>query len=145
MNTDRRLQYRLFVDTEAGTFLGDTRVRLLEAIVLLGSITRAAKSVGISYKAAWELVDSINRQSREIVVTKSAGGSRGGGSSLTSYGKRLVAFYRAAEWEYRSAIDDLVCHLENGTDACCFRYLLRKRVLQRTSLVRPNQPNELQS
>lgn len=56
MKTQHRLQYRLFVDTEAGAFLGDSRVRLLEAIDLYGSITRAAKYVGISYKAAWELV-----------------------------------------------------------------------------------------
>ena len=144
MNTEHRLQYRLFVDTEAGAYLGDTRVRLLEAIDLHGSITRAAKSVGISYKAAWELVGSVNSQSRELVVTKNAGGSHGGGSCLTPYGKRLVAFYRAVEWEYRSAIEELAGHLEKGTDACCFRYLLRKRVLRANPQSRHNLTSELQ-
>ena len=145
MSTKQCLQYRLFVDTEAGAFLGDTRVRLLEAIDLHGSITRAAKCVGLSYKAAWEMIGSINLQSREPVVTKSAGGSHGGGSCLTPYGKRLVAFYRAAEWEYRSAVEELAGHLEKGTDACCFRYLLRKRALQRNSQSRPNLQNGYQS
>ena len=127
-----RLHYRLFLDTEAGTFLGDTRVRLLEAIDTYGSITKAAKSVGLSYKAAWEQIDSINRQSREVVVTRLTGGKNGGGSSLTPYGMRLVAFYRAVEWDHQTAIEELASHLENGTDACCFRYLLRKRAIGRT-------------
>jgi|GEM_PF-685706 molybdate transport system regulatory protein len=126
-----RLQYRLFLDTENGSFLGDTRVRLLEAIESYGSITKAAKSVGLSYKAAWEQVDSINRQSTELVVNRLTGGSNGGGSSLTPYGLRLVAFYRAVEWDHQTAIEELALHLRSGTDPCCFRYLLRKRAIGR--------------
>ena len=52
-NLHQRLQSRLQVDTEFGTFLGDTRIRLLEAIAVHGSISQAAKAVPLSYKAAW--------------------------------------------------------------------------------------------
>jgi molybdate transport system regulatory protein len=49
-----RLRGKLEVDTELGTFLGDTRIRLLEAIAKHGSISQAAKAVPLSYKAAWD-------------------------------------------------------------------------------------------
>ena len=55
--TLHRLRSKLEVDTEFGSFLGDTRIRLLEAIDLHGSISQAAKAVPISYKAAWDAVD----------------------------------------------------------------------------------------
>jgi len=54
----------LSVNTEVGAFLGDTRIRLLEAIGRLGSISRAAKAVPMSYKAAWDALDAMNNLAR---------------------------------------------------------------------------------
>ena len=79
-----RLRSRLEVDTEFGSFLGDTRIRLLEAIDTHGSISQAAKAVPLSYKAAWDAVDAMNN-----LADEAAGGaqrpaaSHGGGTLLT--------------------------------------------------------------
>ncbi|MDR0578077.1 MAG: TOBE domain-containing protein [Candidatus Accumulibacter sp.] len=102
-----RLQGRLQVDTESGAFLGDTRIRLLEAIAVHGSISRAAEAVPLSYKAAWDAVDAMNNLSDQPLVVRSAGGRHGGGTALTGYGTRLVAFYRALETEYQNLLDRL--------------------------------------
>lgn len=123
----QRLQCRLLVDTESGTFLSETRIRLLEAIETHGSITRAAKCAGLSYKAAWDQVACMNRLACRPVVERSTGGRDGGGSRLTPYGLRLIAFYRAFEWDYRAALAELAGYLESASGACNFRYLLRRR------------------
>ena len=81
-----RLRGKLEVDTELGTFLGDTRIRLLEAIAKHGSISQAAKAVPLSYKAAWDAIDAMNNLAEHPLVTRVTGGRHGGGSTLTLYG-----------------------------------------------------------
>lgn len=95
---------RLAVETEFGFFLGDVRIRLLEAIDRYGSISRAAKAVPLSYKAAWDAVEAMNAVSGEPVVERVTGGRHGGGTTLTPYGTRLVAMVRAIEREYQGAL-----------------------------------------
>lgn len=118
MTTRRPIQHkllgRLAVNTEFGTFLGGTRIRLLEAIERYGSITQAAKAVPLSYKAAWDAVDAINNLAEQAVVERSTGGRHGGGTTLTPYGKRLVAMYRAVEQEYQAALDRLAEKLRDA-------------------------------
>ena len=80
-----RLRSRLEVDTEFGSFLGDTRIRLLEAIDLHGSISQAAKAVPISYKAAWDAVDAMNNLADQPLVVRPAGGTDGGAARLTHH------------------------------------------------------------
>ncbi|HNO89171.1 MAG TPA: winged helix-turn-helix domain-containing protein, partial [Rhodocyclaceae bacterium] len=95
MTTRRPIHHKLVgtltVDTEFGTFLGDTRIRLLEAIERYGSISQAAKAVPLSYKAAWDAVDAMNNLAEEPLVERSVGGKHGGGTSLTEYGQRVIA------------------------------------------------------
>ncbi len=74
-------------------------LELLEQIDASGSISAAAKTMGMSYKAAWEAVLTINNLSGELVVERQAGGQHGGGASLTAYGRRMVAVYRHLEKE----------------------------------------------
>src|SRR5271169_1650748 len=100
-----RLVGRLVLETELGTFLGDTRIRLLEAIDKYGSISHAAKTVPLSYKAAWDAVDAMNNLADEALVERSVGGAGGGGTKLTAYGRRIVAFYRAMEENYQEILD----------------------------------------
>lgn len=99
------LKSSLKLSSDIGNFLGDTRIRLLEAIVLHGSISQAAKAVPLSYKAAWDAVDDMNNLAEEPIVTRATGGRHGGGTQLTDYGKRLVNMYRALEIEYQAALD----------------------------------------
>jgi len=79
--------------------IGARRIALLEAIQATGSITAAAKSVGLSYKGAWDAVNAINNLAETPLVERSAGGAGGGGTRLTERAQRLIRTYRAAEEE----------------------------------------------
>ena len=129
-----KLVGKLTVDTEFGTFLGDTRIRLLEAISRYGSISQAAKAVPLSYKAAWDAVDAMNNLAEAPLVERAVGGKHGGGTQLTEYGRRVIAMYRAVEQEYQQAIDRLAVRLGDGgeTNVRQFQTLLR-RMSMRTS------------
>lgn len=127
-----RLTGRLEVSTELGSFLGDTRVRLLEAIAAHGSISQAARHVPISYKAAWDAVDAMNNLAERPLVDSSTGGRAGGGTRLTEHGRRVVAMYRAVEAEYQTALDRLAGRFatEAAGDMPAFRRLLRRMAVR---------------
>ena len=76
--------------SDEGMFLGNGRVQLLKAIENTGSVSQAAKSLGMSYKKAWNLIDAVNNKAQEAVVLKSAGGKDGGGTILTAFGKKMI-------------------------------------------------------
>ena len=103
--TSRRLVGRIAFETPAGALLGDTRIRLLEAIAVHGSLTRAAKDVPLSYKAAWDALDAINNLAPQPLVVRSTGGRHGGGTQLTDAGRRMVALYRALESSQQDVLD----------------------------------------
>ena len=67
------------------------RLALLEQIAEQGSITRAAKAAGLSYKAAWDAIDELNNLSEQPLVSRNVGGKGGGGARLTTAGERLLA------------------------------------------------------
>ncbi len=128
----RQLIGKISVDTELGAFLGDTRIRLLEAIDRIGSISQAAKVVPLSYKAAWDAVDEMNNVADQTIVERSVGGRHGGGTRLTDYGRRLVAMYRAVEQEHQSALQRLAARLgEAGTaEVRHFQAVLRRTAIR---------------
>ena len=132
--TPHRLRGKLQVDTEFGTFLGDTRIRLLEAIDLCGSISQAAKAVPLSYKAAWDAIDAMNNLAEHALVIRSTGGKNGGGTAITDYGRKVVALYRALEAEYQAALERMAATMgdEQAGDFKQFRQLL-KRMSMKTS------------
>lgn len=82
-------------------FLGGNRLALLQRIADTGSITRAGRAVGISYRTAWDAVDRLNALADEPLVESSAGGRRGGGTRLTAHGKEILALYEAYRAEHR--------------------------------------------
>lgn len=84
--------------------IGPGKIALLEAIRDTGSITSAAKMLGMSYRRAWLLVDETNRCLTGPAVETASGGEHGGGSALTPTGEALVARYRALERETGSAV-----------------------------------------
>lgn len=98
------LDCELLLKTQQQNFLGDRRIGLLEQIDASGSISRAARQLGMSYKAAWDAVDAMNNLSRRPLVTRSAGGVNGGGSEVTRYGRDLIRSYRALQQVYRNAL-----------------------------------------
>jgi molybdate transport system regulatory protein len=84
--------------------MGPGKAELIERIAQTGSISAAARSMGMSYRRAWQLVEAINAAYREPVVTTATGGQRGGGATVTPYGKRLAAQFRAMEDKASAAI-----------------------------------------
>ena len=88
---------KLTLVLNSGARIGPGKVTLLESVRDTGSISAAARAMGMDYKRAWVLVDSLNRAFAMPVVERSAGGTGGGGASLTSFGAELLGRYRRLE------------------------------------------------
>ena len=112
------IKVQLFAGTERA--LGPGRVDVLDAIDREGSISAAGRSLGMSYRFTWDLVDSMNRCFRDRLVEASTGGSKGGGARLTELGRQVLRSYRALEDQImRSAEGELLLSLTGslGSDA----------------------------
>lgn len=70
------------------------RIALLQHVAEQGSITRAAKAAGISYKAAWDAIDELNNLAAQPLVERSTGGRGGGGARLSAEGERILRLYQ---------------------------------------------------
>ena len=84
--------------------MGPGKAELIARIDTTGSISAAARDMGMSYRRAWQLVEAINKSFREPVVVTATGGKRGGGASVTEFGRALVAQFHAMEDKASSAI-----------------------------------------
>ncbi|MGB6242538.1 MAG: TOBE domain-containing protein [Castellaniella sp.] len=85
----------------------ERRMALLAAIGTEGSISAAARKVGLSYKAAWDAVDMMNNAAGDLLVERVTGGKRGGGALLTARARELVAWYQAVQAEHQRFMDVL--------------------------------------
>lgn len=92
-NKSYEIKSRIWINSDLGTFLGEGRIELLKNIDQTGSVSKAAKEMKMSYKKAWELVSSMNKQFNEPLVFCSIGGANGGGSVLTESGKKIVTLF----------------------------------------------------
>ena len=88
------------------TAIGPGKAELLEAIDQSGSISAAGRAMGMSYRRAWTLVDTMNRCWNEPVVETAVGGSGKGGAKLTAFGLRLLSAYRELESRLEAAAAD---------------------------------------
>jgi molybdate transport system regulatory protein len=109
------------IDLASGGRIGPGKIALLEAIRSTGSISAAARSIGMSYRRAWLLVEELNRALREPAVTTETGGPGGGGAMVTPTGERVVGLYRTIESHARAAaggefraIGKLIRHEKNA-------------------------------
>ncbi len=91
------------VDLASGARIGPGKVAVLEEIARSGSISAAGRALHISYRRTWELVEDLNATLGAPVVQTAAGGSGGGGASLTELGQSVVTRYRAIEEECAAA------------------------------------------
>jgi len=85
------------VDLDSGARIGPGKVAVLEEIARSGSISAAGRALKISYRRTWELVEDLNATLGAPVVHTAAGGSGGGGATLTELGQAVVMRYRAIE------------------------------------------------
>jgi molybdate transport system regulatory protein len=107
-----RLTLRIDFDGERA--IGPGKIKLLELIDALGSISAAGRRMGMSYRRAWLLVDALNHCFREPLVASHAGGAHGGGAALTPSGCAVVRHYRAVEAAAQAAG---AAHIEALTQA----------------------------
>ncbi|MCC0026070.1 MAG: LysR family transcriptional regulator [Zhengella sp.] len=96
-----RLRLRILFGDDA--MLGPGKADLLERIRQTGSIAAAGRTMGMSYKRAWSLVEEMNRFFRDPLVSSARGGASGGGASLTQAGEQVLSLYRAIEDETAAA------------------------------------------
>ncbi len=99
-----RLLPRLRVMLGKDIALGPGKIDLLEAIARTGSISSAARDLGLSYRRAWVLVDTMNHCFQSPLVIRSTGGKGGGGASLSDLGGRIIGLYRGMEEKTHAAI-----------------------------------------
>lgn len=94
----------------AGARAGAERIALLEAVAAEGSITKAAKVLGLSYKGAWDAVQALNNLFEQPLIAAQAGGARGGAAALTAQGRAVIAAFRQVETE----LGGVIARLEAG-------------------------------
>jgi molybdate transport system regulatory protein len=99
--------------------MGPGKARLVGLIAESGSISAAARKMGMSYRRAWQLVEALNKSFDEPVVLTAVGGKRGGGAVVTDFGKRLVAHFHGMEAKASAAIaadlEEFSAHLRKPT------------------------------
>jgi molybdate transport system regulatory protein len=101
------LSSKLTLEMLGKPFLLEKRIELLHAIEAHGSISKAAKAVPMSYKSAWEAVDTMNALSPEPIVCRETGGKDGGGTTITEYGQQLLKNYAVLKEEHRRFLEKL--------------------------------------
>ncbi len=90
------------------------RMALLQAIDEEGSISAGARKIGLSYKAAWDAVETMNSLAGETLVERTTGGQRGGGAILTPRACNIVALYRTLDQAHQRFVTQLASLAETG-------------------------------
>lgn len=123
MAKDRDITGELRIRVRFGpdAILGPGKAELLEHIAATGSISAAGREMGMSYKRAWQLVETLNAMFRMPLVESTRGGARGGGAQVTPMGQEVLGCYRALEQEARDSgasqlerLQDLLCDMSDG-------------------------------
>lgn len=111
------LASKLSLEIFGKPFILEKRIELLHAIEAHGSISKAAKAVPMSYKSAWEAVDTMNSLSPEPIVCRETGGKDGGGTTITAYGKKLLENYEVLKEEHTRFLKRLseLTDMESGS------------------------------
>ena len=89
----KKIRIRCWVEVDGIKFFGPGRADLLKHIAESGSITKAAKAMGMSYKKAWAMVDEMNALARKPLVVAQKGGQHGGGTELTETGNQVISAF----------------------------------------------------
>lgn len=89
----KQLRVRCWIDIDGERFFGPGRAELLQLIIETGSISQAAKAMGMSYKKAWAMIEGLNAQAKEPYVIAHKGGQKGGGTEVTARGKAMLSAY----------------------------------------------------
>ena len=91
------VQGRIWIKENNKNFLGHGKVELLERIAESGSIAKAAREMKMSYKAAWDSIDMMNKISQQPLVLRATGGKGGGATQITEKGREAIKIFREME------------------------------------------------
>jgi molybdate transport system regulatory protein len=98
-----KIKSRIWIEVDDKVFLGEGRIKLLKSIKKTQSLSRSAKELEMSYKKAWNLIDSVNKNSKLPIVEKKSGGKGGGGTVLTAHGEKIIETFDTINsncWKY---------------------------------------------
>ena len=98
-------ELRITIVFPSGARIGPGKAALLQSIKDTGSISAAARDMGMSYKRAWVLLESINQAFKKPVVRAATGGAGGGGAMLTTFGMDLLERYRRIQRQASSTVE----------------------------------------
>jgi len=135
-----KIDGRFWLSKDGESFLGSGRIELLKIIEKTGSMNAAAKEMKMSYKAAWERVNSMNALADEPLITRTTGGRGGGGTTLTSYAHQLIETYERLREVHAKFIDRFA---EAGGDADRLEAILNRTFL--TTSARNQLPSKVKS
>ena len=111
--TVARLKLHVRILTEDAIAFGPGKAELLEAIHRTGSISQAAKSMNMSYRRAWQLVDTMNQCFQSALVETQTGGSHGGGAVLSEFGLQVLQKFRQMEQKAKQTLADEFAEMAN--------------------------------
>lgn len=111
-NNNRKIDGRFWLTNNGEYFAGRGRIELLKHIMDTGSIAKAAKVMGMSYKAAWDSVDAMNKMTGEMLVLRTSGGRHGGGSKITDAGIEFIKRYD----KYTETFDKVLSIIDDNPD-----------------------------
>lgn len=111
MADPRKLRLRILFGPEIA--VGPGKVALLDAIAETGSISAAARALGMSYRRAWLLIDTMNRCFREPVIETASGGKGGGGARVTPLGQEVLRRYRSMEDTAVASVRDQIAEFSS--------------------------------
>jgi molybdate transport system regulatory protein len=95
----------IWIECNGERFFGPGPVELLELINDTGSINQAAKDMKMSYKKAWKIISTLNKQSAKPLVETQTGGTKGGGSVISAEAKELIAYYRLLRERFKNFLE----------------------------------------
>lgn len=114
--------------------LDNRMIELLRAIEQSGSINRAAKRMGLSYRGAWQMLERVNNGAPQALLITAVGGSKGGGTVLTAAGRALLALFTRLEKQHREFITELNRGLADDPDTVLFLQRLVVKTSTRNQL-----------
>jgi molybdate transport system regulatory protein len=95
----------LWIEHDGQRFFGPGPVQLLEHIDETGSINRAAKKMGMSYKKAWGIINNLNCTAMHPLVITATGGQKGGGSTISAEARALITYYRELRERFKQFLE----------------------------------------
>jgi len=129
---------RFRVDFDTAHSVGPGKIELLEHIRETGSLSQAGREIGMSYRRAWLLLDSVNTSFRQPAVATNIGGKAGGGATLTEFGAALVDTYRQLEKEFNTTAAKRFASISGEVAS-----IKKKAAVTRTPLVRSQAPRRV--